>query len=180
MANKKRIERTNQELSNITNRLFYEWQMLVLSAELLQSNIEKLIENALIESCAIHSRALVKFLYPFEGTRPPKLTDAIVDDFFVPMPNKWKTACPKIPEELNYDAFGKYADRQIAHIIYSDEDKHQWNFTEIADALQPSLEKFIELTQPEHLGDRWRSELQHQSGVRWEMLKRLVTLKVFN
>jgi len=120
MTNKKRTERTNQELSTITNRLFYEWQMLALSAEMLQSDTERLIENALIESCAIHSRALVKFLYPFEGTRLPKPTDAIADDFFM-TPNEWKNACPKIPKELDYDTFGKYADKQIAHIIYSDE-----------------------------------------------------------
>ncbi len=176
MTNKKRTERTNQELSTITNRLFYEWQMLALSAEMLQSDTERLIENALIESCAIHSRALVKFLYPFEGTRLPKPTDAIADDFFM-TPNEWKNACPKIPKELDYDTFGKYADKQIAHIIYSDEGKHQWNFTAIANALQPILEKFVGMAQPEQLGDRWSSELKHQTGSKWETLKRLVAAK---
>jgi hypothetical protein len=114
MTNKKRIQKTNQELCTITNRLFYEWQMLAISAEVLQVGTEQLIENALIESCAIHSRALVKFFYPFEGTRPPKPTDAIADDFFV-APNEWKNACLKLPKELDYDTFGKYADKQIAH-----------------------------------------------------------------
>ena len=150
--------------------------MLAISSEVLQVGIEKLIENALIESCAIHSRALVKFLYPFESTRPPKPTDAIADDFFV-TPNEWKNACPKIPKELDYDTFGKYADKQIAHIIYSDEDKYQWNFTLIANALQPILEKFVELVQPEQLGDRWSSQLKHQTGSRWETLKKLVASK---
>lgn len=176
MINKKRIQRTNQELCTITNRLFYEWQMLAISAKVLQAGTDQLIENALIESCAIHSRALVKFFYPFEGTRPPRPTDAIADDFFV-TPNEWKNACSKIPKELDYDTFGKYADKQIAHIIYSDEDKHQWNFTAIANALQSILEKFVELAQPEQLGDRWSSQLKHQTGLRWDMLKRLVSAK---
>ena len=176
MTTKKRTQRTNQELCTITNRLFYEWQMLAISASVIQASTEQLIENALIESCAIHSRALVKFFYPFEGTRPPKSTDAIADDFFV-TPNEWENACPKIPKELDYDTFGKYADKQIAHIIYSDEDKHQWNFSLIANALQPILEKFVELIQPEQLGDRWSSQLKYQMGSRWEALKRLVAAK---
>lgn len=176
MTNKQRVQRTNEEFRTITNRLFYEWQMLASSAEMLQSVTEQLIENALIESCAIHSRALVKFFYSFEGTRPPQSTDAIADDFFM-TPNEWKNTCPKMPKELDYDTFGKYADKQIAHIIYSDEDKHQWNFTVVANALQPILEKFMELAQPEQLGDRWSSQLKHQTGSRWETLKRLVAAK---
>ena len=150
--------------------------MLVVSAKLLQSCKEPYIQNALIESCAIHSRTLVKFFYPFEGKQQTRETDAIADDFFVTT-DKWKNACPKIPKELDYATFGKYADKQIAHIIYSDEDKHQWNFTLIANALQPILEKFLELVQPEQLGDRWLSQLQHQTGSRWETLKRLAAAK---
>lgn len=176
MTNKKRTQRTNQELRTITDRLFYEWQMLAISAEVLRAGREQLIENALIESGAIHSRALAKFFYPFEGKRPPKLTDAIADDFFVTS-DEWKNACPKIPKELDYDAFGRYADKQIAHITYSDEGKHQWNFTRIAEALQPTLEKFVELVKPGQLGDRWSSQLEYQKGSRWETLTRLVAAK---
>jgi len=176
MTVKKRIQRTNQELCTITNRLFYEWQMMVFSAEMLQNSTEQFIQNALIESCAIHSRALVKFFYPFEGKRIPPLTDAIADDFFVTL-NECKNACPKIPKELDYDTFGKYADKQIAHIIYNNEDKNQWNFALITNALQPMLEKFVELVQPEQLGDRWLSQLQYQTGSRWETLKKLVAAK---
>lgn len=176
MTNKPRIKRTNAELSAITNRLFYEWQMLASSAEALQSVKDKLIENAFIESGAIHSRALVKFLYPFEGGRLQP-TDAIADDFFTMTPNKWKNACPQIPAELDYVRFGKYADKQIAHIIYSDEDKHQWDFIAIANALQPILEKFVEFVQPEQLGERWSSQLKYQTGSRWDTLKKLVAAK---
>jgi hypothetical protein len=176
MTTKKRIQRTNQELCRISNRLFYEWQMLVISSEVLQAGTEQFIQNALIESCAIHSRALVKFFYPFEGKRQPPLTDAIVDDFFM-LSIEWKIAYPKMPKELDYDNFGKYADKQIAHVIYNDEEKHQWNFTTIANALQPIIEKFVELIQPEQLGDRWSSQLKYQTGLRWETLKRLVAAK---
>jgi len=176
MANKKRKQRSNQELCTITNRLFYEWQMLAISAEVLRAVTDKLIENALSESCAIHSRALVKFFYPFEGKRPPRLTDAIADDFFMTF-DEWKNACPKIPKELDHDTFGKYADKQIAHIIYSEEEKHQWNFTLTADVLQPIFEKFVELVKPEQLGVRWSSQLKHQTGSRWETLKELVAAK---
>lgn len=150
--------------------------MLTISAEVLQGDPEQFIENALIESCAIHSRALVKFLYAFEGTRLPKLTDAIADDFFE-TPNEWKMSQPKIPQELDYDTFGKYADRQIAHIIYSNEDKHQWNFALIANELQPILELFVKMIRLDQLGDRWSSQLQYQTGSRWETIKMLVAAK---
>ena len=92
-------------------------------------------------------------------------------------PNEWKNACPKIPKELDYDTFGKHADKQIAHIIYSNEGKHQWSFTLIANALQPILEKFVELVKQEQLGDRWSNQIEHQTGSRWETLKRLVAAK---
>jgi hypothetical protein len=99
-----------------------------------------------------------------------------VDDFFM-LSIEWKIAYPKMPKELDYDNFGKYADKQIAHVIYNDEEKHQWNFTTIANALQPIIEKFVELIQPEQLGDRWSSQLKYQTGLRWETLKRLVAAK---
>jgi len=99
-----RKKRTNQELCTITNRLFYEWQMLTISSTVLQFPPEKLIESALVESCAIHSRALVKFFYPFEGTRPPRQTDAISHDFFLSL-DEWEKACPEIPTELDYDTY---------------------------------------------------------------------------
>jgi len=72
---------------------------------------------------------------------------------------------------------GRYADKQIAHIIYSNESKHEWNFTAIADVLQPILEKFIELVQPNQLGDRWTNQLNNQTGSRWETLKSIVATK---
>lgn len=176
MSTEDRKLRTNQELCTITNRLYYEWQMLVISAEMLQSRTDQFIQNALIESCAIHSRALVKFFFPYEGRQITRLTDAIVDDFFLTS-GEWKNACPKIPKELDYVTFGKYADKQIAHIIYSNEDKHQWNFILIANALQPILEKFVELVQREQLGDRWLNQVQRQTGSRWETLNKLVAAK---
>ena len=150
--------------------------MLTTFSEMLWTGTEKIIENALIESCAIHSRALVKFFYPYESKRPPRKTDAIVDDFFMTS-SEWRNIYPKIPRELNYDNFGKFADKQIAHIIYSNEEKHRWNFTLISDILQPILEEFVELINKEQLGDRWSNQLDYQIGSRWETLKRIVEKK---
>lgn len=169
-----RKNRTNEELRLITNKLFYEWHMLTTAAQELQTVTNKFLENAYIESGAIHSRALVKFLYSSNSM----FNDAIAEDFFAPNFNLWIKARPPIPDELTHKSFVRFTNRQVAHIVYSDEDKHDWNFTAIAEALQPTLEKFIDLIKKDKLGDRWFNLLTEQLGKYWEGCKLLVSSKL--
>lgn len=170
--NKPRKERTITELCKITDRLFYEWDMLTISAQELQDITDKFLESVFIESGAIHSRAPVKFLYSSNSMSD----DAIAEDFFINA-KLWTDARSPMPADLTYENFVKFANRQIAHIVYTDEDKHQWNFTAIAEALQPTLEKFIESIRQDQLGERWFSLLDSQVGTYWEKFKQLVNSK---
>jgi quinol monooxygenase YgiN len=168
-----RKQRTSTELRKITDRLFYEWQMLTNLTQALQTVTDQSLENTFIESCAIHSRALVKFLYAPKSMP----NDAIAEDLFS-VSNIWTNARPTIHEDLTNENFVKFANKQIAHIIYSDEDKYKWNFIAIANAIQPALEKFIELIDKDQLGNRWSSNLNNQTGMHWEKIKLLVNSKL--
>lgn len=157
--------------------------MLTISAQVLKNISEKLFENALIESCAIHSRALVKFLYSSEGTRSPQSDDAIAEDFFDD-PVEWLNIRPTMSDVLSYANFGLFADKQIAHIVYSNEENIQiidenkrWDFIDISNAIQPAIEEFIGSIQLEQLGDRWLNQLNDQTGSRWDQLKNLIHMK---
>jgi hypothetical protein len=176
---KPRKLRTEAELQLISNRLFYEWQMLTRSTQTLETIVDdQLLTNTLEESCAIHARALVKFLFAHQAKNEPRLTDAIAEDFFSD-PNEWHH---DLPPELGYEAFGIFADKQIAHIVYTDEQgdhpinqgHHKWNFTAITNAIQPAFEKFMSMVPKEKLGDRWADLIESQPGPRWDRLRRLV------
>ena len=55
--------------------------------------------------------------------------------------------------------------------------KKNWNFAEVADSIQPVLEKFVSMIQKEQLGDRWLTLLENQTGARWDELKKHVKNK---
>ena len=186
MVKPSRKPRSADELRTISNRLFYEWQMLTELAHALGTNVvnDKLVKNAFIESAAIHGRTLKKFLYADDGGNLQD-TDAIAEDFFSNRRNEWYAARPERPSALEYNTFGIFADLQIAHLIYSDtkgkgiidQGHKDWDFTEVADAIQPAIEKFISLVQREQLGDRWWKQLNDQSGLRWDKIKRQIAAK---
>lgn len=52
-----------------------------------------------------------------------------------------------------------------------------WDFTEITDAIQPALERFVGLVKPEYLGDRWWNLVNDQKGYRWDELKNQIEAK---
>lgn len=186
MSKKTRKRRSAAELQTITNRLFYEWQMIASLAYALEKADldDQMLINAFIESCALHARVVMKFLYAHQERASPRSDDAVAEDFFINSVD-WHNKCPTLPNALEYEAFGIFANKQIAHIVYPNARSEQfiaqghkeWNFTEIADAIQPALEKFVYLVKPEHLGERWWNLLNDQKGYRWEELKNLITAK---
>jgi hypothetical protein len=182
MPKQVRKPRSQEVLRTVSNRLFYEWQVLTSLAQALTTG-NQMLKNAFIESCAIHARALVKFLYAYRGKNEPRIDDAIAEDYFS-SPDEWQNNQPAIPRTLCYKSFGIFADKQIAHIVYTNEknesiigQKKNWDFTEVADSIQPALEKFVSMIQKEQLGDRWLTLLENQTGPRWDELKRQVSNK---
>lgn len=184
---KTRIARTDIELKLKSNQLYYEWQMLAGLAQILQTPLDdRLLKNAIIDSCAIHARAIAKFLFAYHllgQKEKPQNTDVIAEDFLLDS-GKWSKDAP-LPPELEYETFGIFADKQIAHIVYTsdrgnhpiNQGHHNWDFNAIADAIQPILEKFINLVPVEKLGDRWINRENYQSGPRWQKLKEIMEIK---
>jgi hypothetical protein len=148
--------------------------MLTISAQALQNIEFKFLENSLIESSAIHSRALVKFFFDSENDRFPN--DALAENFFATT-ESWRSIYPKKPKELDYDEFGKFADKQVAHIVYSEMEKHIWNFVAISDILQPIFDKFMSTISKDQVGTRWIDYIGAQEGQRWEHLKTIINEK---
>lgn len=171
---RQREQRTRQELQEKADHLFYEWQMLTTLEQKLLTEKNQILKNAFIESGAIHGRNLVKFLY--NPSKKPRPDDAIAEDYF-PTPDVWQKARPTMPKALEDDTFGRYANKQIAHMTYSGVPKKRWDFTAVADAIQPAVEKFISMIRNDQLADRWRNLLPRQPGPRWDELKDLVQEK---
>jgi len=146
--------------------------MLTISAQALHPKPDQLIENAFIESCGVHARALVKFMY----SKWSMEDDAIAEDFF-DTPETWAKSRPALDQNLSQQKFVQFTNKQVAHIVYSDLDKHNWNFSAIADGLQPTLEKFIEMINTNHLGSRWFDQIAFQDEARWRNLKSLIKSK---
>lgn len=167
---RQREQRTPQELQEKSDHLFYEWQMLTRLEQALPREKDQLLKNAFIESGAIHGRNLVKFLYASKNPRPD---DAIAEDYFRTR-DVWQNARPAMPKVLEYDTFGRYANKQIAHMVYSGMPKKKWNFTPIADAVQPALERFVSMVRKDQLGHRWSTSLVCESGPRWDGLKHII------
>lgn len=180
---KTRTARMDKELKLKSDHLYYEWLMLAYLAQILQSPLDnQLLKNAIIESCAIHARAIVKFLFACHTS--PRPDDAIAEDF-LPDPYEWSKSVSNLPPELKPETFSIFVNKQIAHLSYTEtmgndpinQGHHNWDFNAIADAIQPILEKFINLVPVEKLGDRWINRENYQSGPRWQKLKEIMEIK---
>ena len=178
---KPRKERTAEELRGVSDRLFYEWQMLAGIAQAFEEGVDdQLIKNVLIESGAIHSRNLIDFFYGYEQKPRLRSDDMVAEDLFEE-PGDWPEARGSLPDALEYDGLVFYVDKQVVHMVYPQRPKRIWDFTAIADGLQPTLEKFIGMVGHDGLGDRWKQLLEHREGSlgrRWEGLRHLIEAKV--
>ncbi|MFQ5945111.1 MAG: hypothetical protein ACE5NC_02545 [Anaerolineae bacterium] len=108
--------------------------------------------------------------------------DMVAEDFFQEPADWWRIRGDP-PDALDYDALGVYVDKQVAHMVYPKRQKKDWDFIEIAQDLQPVLERFIEMLDEEQVGDRWRGlvELPENSvGPRWQRLRSLIQAKLLS
>ena len=188
MGKKMRKPRGFEELQTVSNRLFYEWQMITCLTYTFETGSmgDQMLKNTFIESFVIHARIIKKFLFTRKLKLQLRPDDAIAEDFFTKS-DEWTKKCPSLPEPnpLDNESFSFFANKQIAHISYTNEGQEHstkqghkdWNFPEITDALQPAFEKFIGLVEKEKLGDRWWKLLNDQNIPRWEELKRQLASK---
>ncbi len=158
MMNRK--QRTEEELREASEHLFYEWSMLIRLARGLDSGIfahGSVINNALIESFTIHARVLLGFLYSDPGQWKKWPEDAVAEDYFLPDLEKWQDARPaksQILQEAHNRVGGEVAHLTYARLKVTLEAK-KWPVVKIARDIEAALAKFLELV-PEHLlGPSW-------------------------
>ena len=153
----KRKQRTQQELRDASDHLYYEIWMLTSLAKHMASGItgEGFINNAFLESFTIHARGLLYFLYD----EKPKPDDVIADDFF-PTSQKWKEARPEKTEVL--EKVHKRVGKEVAHLTYARQDvtpeMKKWPFLQIANDIKVSFNEFLRIVPEELLGLRWKNE----------------------
>lgn len=155
-----------------TNRLFYEWWMLCLAeSELATPGISQELQNVWIESGAIHARNLAAFFFE------RRLVNSKPDDVFAEdliSDELWGSVRPERPKALARHEFSDPINKQIAHLTRCAEPKREWDFSAVANALQPAVERFLEVVPLELLGDRWQEKLRTRSGSRWDAAKHIL------
>lgn len=146
--------RSQEELQKASNHLFYEIWMFQTLAQGMALGIagQGAINNSLLESFAIHVRALIGFFY----AENPRNDDIIADDFFA-SPSDWQSLRPPKTEIL--DKAKRRADKEVAHLTYTrlditPEQKH-WDFLKIFNDLQDLIKLFLDNVTTDLLGSKW-------------------------
>ncbi len=110
--------------------------------------------NALIESFAVHLRALLDFFY----LESSKNDDDILAVHFFNDPNVWEAAKPKLtPAELR--AIKTRVKKEVAHLTYKriaiSSVEKDWPIIEYKTHVLDACEKFIECVDSSLLSERW-------------------------
>ena len=138
-----RTKRTDEELQEASNHLQYEFSMLMSVAQAFASGIaaQDWLVNALLESFAIHFRALLDFFYPPANV---KNDDVLAGDYFDDS-EAWKKIRPQLSEALS--GAKTRAHKEIAHLTYARLDvtpeKKGWAFIELANEMKNVMEIFL-------------------------------------
>lgn len=159
--------RSEAELRSASNDLYYEFWMFVKLASGLATGIlgESVLNNALLESFAAHTRVLLDFLY---DDNPGENDVSALD--FVANREDWILARPRMSrmlKELSDDVRHRVG-KEIGALPY---DRHAgvperkpWPFMQIAKELNAAFDAFLE-TAPEHfLGPRWKDVSRQRQG----------------
>ncbi len=152
-----RKRRSDEVLKAASDHLCYEyWMFRELTQGLAQGATQPgWMHNALVESWAVHLRAIVDFLYPPKSLNPD---DVVASDFFE-NPSEWEAALPAMSETLVRGR--KRAAKEIVHLSYrrigiNHEDK-QWHFVALAREVEPLIALFLHHVPKSKLGPRWSS-----------------------
>jgi len=150
-------ELTDDVLREASNHLQYEYWMLVSIANALASGASAggWLNNALIESFAIHYRALYDFFYSI-----PKGDDAYAGHYF-DSEDEWEKLRP--PETDLLKKSKRRTAKEIAHLTYSrldvTEETKNWLPLHIVAALQKAIKVFLENVPADRLGERWNQTI---------------------
>ena len=148
------------KLRKASDHLWYEIWMFQSLVPGMASDIagRGVMANALLESFAIHVRALIHFFYADSRQRD----DVLAEDFFED-PSAWRSSRPAKTSVLT--SAKKRADKEVAHLTYSRQkvtpDKKPWHYIPIYDDLQATIAAFFNLVPGRLLGERWADTISH-------------------
>jgi hypothetical protein len=141
--------RSHQELQNESKTLWYEFSQLRKVADRLRVDAfrdDASMHNALVESFAIHFRAICCFFFAHHNRFPNPRSDDLIAELYAP---DWRINCPE-PSEFLIEA-KQACDKQVAHITAVRRDlnfahgyEHKWLVCQIEQELRNLLHRFLE------------------------------------
>lgn len=110
-----RKKRSDDELKQASEHLYYEYWMFVTLANVQSSGAfgQSAINKALLESFTIHTRAILDFLYRDESREED---DVLAIDFFN-TPDGWKSTRPE--KSSTHKSVHKKVGKEVAHLAYA-------------------------------------------------------------
>jgi len=149
-----RPNRTDDELRQISEHLFYELWMLDTTARVLAMEAfgEGPVRNALLESFTIHARGLLQFFFPSQ----PRPDDALAVDSLSDTP-AWEGARGEMPPILA-DLAARVG-KEVAHLTYGrllvTAETKPWHFLDAVKALSLVAQTFRSMVPDNLLGPHW-------------------------
>jgi len=146
------------KLNKISHHLWYEFQMfLALTQELSKGYPAGTINNALLESFALHVRNLIDFLYNDNSSSD----DVFAGDFFQ-RKEDWIKIRPHITPLL--DKAKKRANKEVSHLTYAriniTPEEKKWYFVKIFQDMNRAFDVFVENVNKELLNTDWDNFLK--------------------
>jgi hypothetical protein len=137
-------------LRRASTHVYYELWMLLRTGEatLARTSADDVVNNALVESFALHMRALCDFLWPSGADDD----DVLALDYF---PGKWTASGKSAFKGQRVDA-----NKGIAHISYRRLDVQppegkSWEIVTIAEGLHGAMSDFYDLVDHGLLSEEW-------------------------
>jgi len=111
----------------------------------------RVINNALIESFAIHVRALIDFFYT------PEKEDDVVAVHFFSTQTEWTKARPRKTEE-ELKRIKNRVNKEVAHLTYARQTvkTKEWPFKELLTDMNKVVDVFVAQVPKDLLGSRWK------------------------
>lgn len=153
---KNRRKKSTQTVINALDHLAYEVWMFESVIVAMSSNItgNGILNNAIIESFAMHIRNIIQFFYKDN----PQPSDVVAADCFSD-PSTWDNICPQIT--VNLQKAKSRAHKEIAHLTYDrikvTPEKKPWPYQEIYKDLVYLLQIFLNSVPSNLLSDHWKS-----------------------
>jgi hypothetical protein len=144
---------TALELQSDSKTLLYEFQLFCGTAaqlSLTPSPYNTTVQNALVESFAIHCRALIAFFFAHDKDNEAGnvLPTDVLAAYFFPDDAPWANFCPRIIAQMKNAK--RQADKEIAHITTDRRDVNQpggkesrWAISDIHAELRTVMKAFL-------------------------------------